>query len=276
MSEAGEDVGKSVKSYVLQGGDAGARRLALLGRVKWPTTRQLLRKAGLRKGAHCLDLGCGSGAVTLELARTVGVHGRVVGMDLDERFLELARKAATRRRLNVVFQYGDVVECEESGVYDLVFARFLLTHLVNPAKALAAMVRAAKPGGSIVLEDIDFPGSFCHPPCPAFARYVELYQAVVRRAGGDPAIGPRLFVLAADAGIKDLHMNVLVPTYHAGEGKQLAPLTLEHIRESVVAAGLATDAEVDGLIAELNAFIADETTIVSLPRIFQVWGRREE
>jgi hypothetical protein len=70
-------------------------------------------------------------------------------------------------------------------------------------------------------------------------------------------------------------MNVFVPTFHSGEGKRLAPVTMEHIRESVVAAGFADDKEIDSVVAELNEFAADETTIVSLPRIFQVWGKRE-
>jgi SAM-dependent methyltransferase len=268
-------VSESVKGYVLRGGDAGARRLALLARVKWPTTRDLLRKAGMAKGAHCLDVGCGGGAVTLQIARAVGAEGRAVGIDLDERLLELARQAVKRRKLSAVFHCSDAVSFREEGSFDVVFTRFLLTHLPNPSAALRCMVRAAKPGGCIAVEDIDFPGSFCHPPCPAFARYVELYQEVVRRGGGDPAIGPRLFVLAADAGVRDLRMNVFVPTFHAGDGKRLASVTMEHIRESVVAAGLADDKEVDAIVAELDAFSADETTIVSLPRIFQVWGKRE-
>ena len=228
------------------------------------------------KGVHCLDVGCGAGAVTLQIARAVGAEGRTVGIDLDERLIELARDAARRRKVPAVtFRCADAVSLEEEGTFDVVFARFLLTHLTNPAAALRRMVSAAKPGGVVAVEDIDFPGSFCHPPCPAFARYVELYQEVVRRTGGDPAIGPRLFVLAADAGLKNLQMNVFVPTFHSGDGKRLAPVTMEHIRESVVAAGLADDKEIDGIVAELDAFVADETTIVSLPRIFQVWGKRK-
>jgi ubiquinone/menaquinone biosynthesis C-methylase UbiE len=268
-------VSESVKGYVLRGGDVGAERLALLARVKWPTTRDLLRKAGMRKGAHCLDVGCGGGAVAMQMARAVGPEGRVVGIDLDRRLIDLAGEAVRRRKTATVsFRCADAITFDENAAFDLVFARFLLTHLTHPLEALRHMVRAAKPGGVVAIEDIDFPGSFCHPPCPAFARYVELYQAVVRRTGGDPAIGPRLYVLAADAGLKELSMNVFVPTFHSGEGKLLAPVTMEHIRESVVAAGLADDREVDGIVAELNAFVADETSIVSLPRIFQIWGKR--
>lgn len=72
-------------NYVLRGGAEGAERLRLLARAVWPTTRSFLRRLGLRQGMHCLDAGCGIGAVSLKLSGRVGVSGKVVGIDLDER-----------------------------------------------------------------------------------------------------------------------------------------------------------------------------------------------
>ena len=76
-------MGRSSQSedYVLRGGRAGAERLRVLNRVKWPTTEPLLRMAGLRAGMSCLDVGCGSGDVTLRMAALVGAEGHVVGID---------------------------------------------------------------------------------------------------------------------------------------------------------------------------------------------------
>jgi SAM-dependent methyltransferase len=64
------------ESYVLRGGKAGAARLRLINRVKWPTTERLLSTAGLRAGMRVLDLGCGGGAVTLKIAALVGQRAR--------------------------------------------------------------------------------------------------------------------------------------------------------------------------------------------------------
>lgn len=261
-------------TYVLRGGGDGAQRLRLLDRVKWPTTRALLRRAGLRRGMTCLDAGCGGGAVTLRLARRVGADGWVEGIDVDERALALAREEAKRRQLPAEFRNLGADELADESRWDLVFARFLLSHLPDPARALAQLVRAAKPGGVVVLEDVDFPGHFCYPSSQAFMRYVELYQEVVRRRGSDPAIGPRMLGLCQDAGLADVGLEVVLPTFHMGEGKRLAAVTMEHIRESVLTAGLATAAEIDDLVAALAADAADPTTVQSLPRIFQVWGRR--
>src|SRR5918994_2353585 len=88
----GMGMGRSSRSeeYVLRGGRAGAERLHLLNRVKWPTTEQLLGAAGLRAGMSCLDVGCGSGDVTLKMAAFVGAEGNVVGVDRDQVILRLA------------------------------------------------------------------------------------------------------------------------------------------------------------------------------------------
>ena len=75
------------EGYVLRGGRAGAERLRLLNRVKWPTTEPLLRAAGLRAGMSCLDVGCGGGDVTLKMAALVGAEGNVVGVDRDQAIL---------------------------------------------------------------------------------------------------------------------------------------------------------------------------------------------
>jgi ubiquinone/menaquinone biosynthesis C-methylase UbiE len=268
MSPAGPD------GYVLRGGEEGANRLRLLARVKWPTTKAFLRRVGLRPGMRCLDVGCGLGAVTLKLARRVGPAGQAVGVDPDERCLELARRAAARYGLPAVFRGEAAHDLREEAAYDLVYSRFLLTHLVEPGRAVGRMVAAVRPGGLVAVEDIEFAGHFCHPACPAFDRYVSLYQQVVRRKGGDPEIGPRLVGLLMDGGLRRVGVAVVQPAYLRGLGKRLAQVTMEHIRDAVVQAGLASPGEVDAIVAELAHFARNRRTLLSLPRIFQVWGRK--
>jgi SAM-dependent methyltransferase len=261
-------------NYVLRGGDEGAERLRLLARVKWPTTRSLLRRVGVRPGMRCLDVGCGIGAVTFKLARRVGPTGEAVGIDRDERCLELARQEAVRRGLAPTFRTASVDDLRDEGVYDLVYSRFLLTHLSEPGRAVERLARAARPGGLMVVEDIEFAAHFSHPACPAFDRYVSLYQQAVRRKGADPEIGPRLLGLLLDAGLRHVEVEVVQPTFRRGPAKLIAQVTMEHIREAVVAAGLASSGEVDTIVAELARFARNPRTLLSLPRIFQVWGRR--
>lgn len=257
--------------YVLRRGDEGAERLRLLARICWPTTRALLCRAGPGRGMRCLDLGCGIGEVTLRMARRVGPTGQAVGIDLSEPFLEMGRHEAERRKLSALFRAESAADLSEESVYDLAYARFLLSHLPEPGRVVERLVRAVRAGGIVAVEDTDFPGTFSHPPSPAVNRYVELYQAVVRRNGGDAAIGPRLPGLLRDAGLVPVRLKVVQPMRHA---KRMARVTMEHVRDKVLAAGLASAAEVDEILAGLDAARRDPRVLISLPRIFQVWGRK--
>ena len=273
----GTRMGRSSRSegYVLRGGRAGADRLRLLNRVKWPTTEPLLRAAGLRAGMSCLDVGCGGGDVTRKMAALVGAEGHVVGVDRDQNILQLARQEAEDQGLQVTFRRLEAEELAEESAYDLVFARYLLSHLPRPQRALAAMVRAARPGGRVVIADVYFPGHVCYPPNAALDRFVELYQAVARaKEGGDAAIGVRLLEMALEAGLVEVRVGLVVPTFRDGEGKRATQITMEHIREAVVGAGLASDAEVDTIVEELGRLVDDDRTLMSIAPTFQVWGRK--
>jgi ubiquinone/menaquinone biosynthesis C-methylase UbiE len=276
-SKKGRDMERSPEQpegYVLRGGQAGAARLRLLNRAKWPTTERLLGMAGLRAGMQVLDFGCGSGDVTLRMAALVGAEGEVVGIDLDPSILRLAQQEAEDSNLPVTFHHLGAEELEEVAAYDFAYARYLLSHLQHPERALEAMVRALRPEGRLAVEDIFFPGHVCYPPNAAFDRYLKLYQAVVRAKGADPAIGPRLLGMALDAGLADVQVELVVPVFRDGEGKRVAQVTMEHIRQAVIGTGLASDAEVDAIVAELEAFADDERTLMSIAPTFQVWGRK--
>jgi SAM-dependent methyltransferase len=275
MEGVGMERSARSEEYVLRGGREGAERLRLLNRVKWPTTEPLLEAAGLRAGMSCLDVGCGGGDVTLKMAALVGAEGHVVGVDRDQSVLQLARQEAEEQGLPVTFRRLEAEELAEESAYDLVFARYLLSHLPRPQRAIEAMVRAARPGGRLVLEDVFFPGHVCYPSNAAFDRFVELYQAVAReKEGGDAAIGVRLLGMALEAGLVDVRVGLVVPTFREGEGKWVTRVTMEHIRGAVVGAGLASDSEVDKVVSELGRLADDDRTLMSIAPTFQVWGRK--
>jgi len=264
-----------VPAYVIRGGAAGRERLRILGRVVQPTTRALLERAGVQAGLSCLDVGCGGGDATFELAQMVGPTGRVVGLDMDATKIELARREATQRQLeHVAFHVADAAE-DRGGEFDVVFSRFVLTHLPDPLATLTHMVRRLRPGGLAIVEDIDFRGHFCHPDNWAFRRYVELYIETVRRRGADANIGPRLPSLLRAAGCDGVAVQVVQPAGLTGEVKLIAAITMENIADAVLAEQLATHAEIDRLVDELHAIAADDQTLISLPRIVQAWGRRD-
>jgi SAM-dependent methyltransferase len=246
----------------------------VLARVMWPTTSALFSRIGIPETARCLDLGCGGGDVTRALAG-IASDGFVVGTDLDDTKLSLARaEAAAAGVENIEFRVDDVMQPASKERFDVVYARFLLTHVTDPARALMSMVDRLETGGVLVVEDIDCSGHFCHPPSPAFSRYVEWYTKAARARGCDPNIGPRLPGIARDAGLNDVGINVVQPAGLSGDVKMIAPITLENVAGAVVAADLATTNEVNQTVAELYAFARADGTLMSLPRIVQTWGRR--
>jgi SAM-dependent methyltransferase len=261
--------------YIIRGGVPGRERLRLLARVMQPTTLALLARAGLQAGMECLDVGCGGGDVSFELARHAGPSGRVVAVDIDAVKIELARAEAAAQQVGTIeFRVANISDGAAEPIFDLVYARFLLTHLADPAEAVARMQQFLRPGGVVVVEDIDFTGHFCHPDCPAFWRYVDLYTRSVQRRGGDPNIGPRLPRLLIDAGCEHVQMNVVQPAGMEGEVKLTCAITMESIADAVLAEGLASQAEVEATVAALYAFARETRTIVSLPRVVQAWGYR--
>lgn len=263
----------STPHYAIRGGLDGRERLRVLARVMQPSSCALFDRIGVRPGLACLDVGCGGGDATLELARRVAPGGRVMGLDLDEEKLRIAREEALQHGVtNVEFRVTDIRELRDAGAFDVVYARFLLTHLSDPAAAVRAFRRQLRPGGVLAVEDIDFSGQVNHPDSPALQRYREFYRATVTRRGGDPDIGPRLPLMLKQQGFEQVGVHVVQPMGLEGDAKLLSPLTLEAIAPAVLQDGLASREAIDDLVQELYAFAADPLTLSGLPRVFQVWA----
>ncbi len=262
-------------SYVIRGGIQGRERLRLLSRVMRPTTLSLFERLGIGSGMACLDVGCGGGDVTVDLARRVGPDGEAIGTDIDEVKLEMARaEAISSRVMNIDFRLTDAAATDPVGEFGLVYTRFLLTHLPDPVSVLTNMWRSVRPGGVLAIEDIDFTGSFCWPPHSAYDRYVDLYTRSVQQRGADPNIGPRLPGMLVDAGCERVEMHVVQPAGITGEAKLVTPITMENIADAVRLEELADEAEITQLVTELYALARDARTVLSIPRVVQAWGYR--
>jgi len=262
-------------SYVIRGGEEGKARLRVVSQALWPTTRALLERIGVTPGMACLDVGCGGGDVALALAALVGPGGHVTGIDMDGVKIQLAQTEAAQAGLaNVTFLTQNFDAFDEAAAYDLVYARFLLTHLRDPLAALERMVNATKPGGVVIIEDLYHGDIFSYPACPALQRHIALYNQVVQARGADPEIGPKLPALFRQAGLQQIQLTHAQPAALLGPEKDIHWLTLENIALAVIAAGLATAEEIQDLRAELADFAQNPQTIMSFPRVFQVWAQR--
>jgi hypothetical protein len=186
--------------------------------------------------------------------------------------LELARSDVSDAGItNVEFRTSDATDLDVSG-FDVVVARFLLSHVGNAVAVVRALVHALKPGGMLVVEDTDVSGLMCYPPSAAFDRFVELYGETIRGRGGNADFGRTLPALLTGAGLVDVGVSIAQPVAMDGDTKLIVPLTLERIADAAVTGGVANTEEIADTISELYAQAADSTTMMSAARVVQAWG----
>lgn len=261
-------------TYVIKGGIAGRERLRILARAMAPTTNALLDRVGALTGMRGLDAGCGGGDVTRELAARVGPSGHVTGVDLDETKLQLCRDECGSLG-NMDFRAAMIGKDDLGGPFDFIYSRFLLTHLTDPGSAVREFHTQLKPGGLVILEDIDFSGYLAEPFSAAQRRYCDLYCAAVRKRGADPDIGPKLPAMIQANGFSQIQSLAVTPVGLTGDVKLVTPITAENITEAVVASGLATADAMKRLAEELYREAGDPATLFGMPRVVQTWGRRQ-
>lgn len=176
----------------------------------------ILQKAGLKPGMRVLDLACGPGIISCELAR-LAAPGQVTGVDLSPDLLVEARKAAESEGIdNVTFQQGNVYELDlPDNEYDFVYARFLFQHLEHPAQALAQIQRVLKPGGILAILDIDDDWLTVYPEPGTFDAFTDRAARAQSSRGGDRHIGRKLGRQIAEAGYAQ--SNVFVETVTSGQ-----------------------------------------------------------
>jgi len=264
------------KPYILATGKRAVSRLDLLERVFGPATRQLLAAAGLCSGMRVAEIGCGIGLTARWVATQVGPGGSVTGVDSSAEQLHLAEKSAAEAgTTNLSFREGNAYETGlPRGSFDLVYSRFLLCHLADPAKALAEMSSLVKQGGMLVCEDHDDGGIFTEPATQAYKRLVEISDAVNRSHGLDSYIGLKLPRLFREVSITQLEVNVNQIAVLRGEEKRFWELTLREAAPAILAAHASTSEELDAICEEMRKIAQDESILVMLARVTQVWARK--
>jgi SAM-dependent methyltransferase len=197
--------------------------------------------------ARVLDIGCGPGTITVDLAARVP-QGEVVGIDAAGDVLELARQETHRRgQSNVRFEVGNAYQLAfADAAFDVVHAHQVLQHLSDPVGALVEMRRVCRPGGLVAARDGDYGGMLWFPEDPELAEWRVLYQRVARALGGEPDAGRRLLSWAHAAGFAVIEASASSWCYAMpGDRSWWGQLWAERLTESpfgdrAVEHGLAT------------------------------------
>ncbi len=266
--------------YILGNKDSEITRLEIQATLFEPLTRQTLLNAGLKKGMSCIDIGCGSGSVTRLMANLVGKTGYVVGVDIDNRYLQYCNSNITSGQ-NIEFIHDDICksQLDSEERFDIVYSRFMFHHLTDRREAVRSMKRLAKKGGTIMIQDLDHAaGSWlCYPENKAVNTLRKVYVALIKKGGGDPLAGRKLYKLLIDESL-NANVECYSPCILMGQepysslGWQLA----ESIKPQILEHRLQSEQEYVKMYQGLRTLAKDKGSFVTYSRLFSALGRKSE
>ena len=209
-------------------------------------------------GARVLDVGCGPGTITADLAARVA-PGEVLGVDASTEVVAAASRE--HRAANLSFRTADVYRLDlDDATFDLVHAHQVLQHLADPVSALGEMRRVCRPDGWVAARDADYEAMTWWPVVAGLQRWLEVYRAVARANGGEPDAGRRLLSWASGAGFAEVRASASAWCFATPEdrdwwaGTWAERTTASPLADRAVELGIATRAELDDCAAAWQAW----------------------
>ncbi|MDQ8706369.1 class I SAM-dependent methyltransferase [Streptomyces sp. LHD-70] len=213
-----------------------------------------------------LDVGCGPGTITADLAALVP-QGHVTGVDAAPGILDQARATAAERGLdNVEFAVADVHALDfPDDTFCVAHAHQVLQHVGDPVQALHELRRVVKPGGIVAVRDSDYAAMTWYPRTPGLDDWLELYERVARANGGEPDAGRRLKSWALEAGFTDLTATSSTWTFSTEE-------------ERAWWSGLWAERTTDSSYARraTESGHADEAALAAISAAWRAWGEQPD
>jgi SAM-dependent methyltransferase len=246
--------------------DHAKRRLSLLEQYLDPITKRRMVGLGLRQGMRCLEIGAGAGSIAVWLCEQVGPAGHVVATDIN---IQLLKDIA---RINLeVREHDIVVDAALGSNFDFVHSRWLLHHLPQPERAIQRMIEVVRPGGWLLLEEVDFFPVHTSTSQVYADFMVALTGSVVKASGRDCFWARTLPSLVAGMGLQQVAGEGDFSVLQGGSPMaEFFALTADQMRERILASG------------DMSAVKLDEAlTLLKSPNFWAlggagvaVWGRR--
>lgn len=237
------DFSDGSQTYTLATGYAAEERLTLQDTIASKTSRQHLLEAKLSKGKIVCDLGCGNGRMTEFLATTVGDTGHVYAIDVSKAQLAIAEKYIQSKQLNnVTFVLSDINQSSSllTGIADIIYSRFLLMHLPDPALAIQNMKKMLKQGGIIASQESILSTCFSTYRPEIFTHYTQAMIALGKYYGVNYDIGNNTKNLFEQSGFKvKVFYNQI--TLSAQDAQKLFLLGISERKEIILKAKIASE-----------------------------------
>ncbi len=261
------------REYVLGTGDDELARLGLQHRLWADAAHAAWKLAGIGLGSRVLDVGCGPGYASCDLAELVGPHGAVVGLDESPGFItRVAEQAAARGLSQLRGQVADVQALEGLADFDVAYARWVLCFVPRPEAVVAGVARALRPGGRFVIHDyFNYTTMTMAPRRASHDKAVAATAASWKARGGDPDIAGRLPRLLAEVGLRVTHLAQHARVARGSDSMFAWPDTWwRTYAPKLVDMGLLEPTDCQALIADLDAIRGSETDYIVVPPVFEI------
>jgi len=252
------------------------RRLQQQARDLADESRQFFDQITIATGAHVIEIGCGPQGCLGLLADRVGPTGTVVGVEMSEHAVELARRfVAAEELVNVEVRHGNG---KATGLarasFDLATARLVLVNIPEAEHVVAEMAALVRPGGVVALHEADWGMVLCDPPLPAWDTMIRAFLDYSVANGIDPLIGRRTASLLRTSGLRDVRINPLIHIYDVHHSRRtLFPEFARNLRDRMVASGVMTEQLFASCHESLERHLANPDTVV-IWAYFQGWATK--
>ncbi len=242
-----------------------AERLAALASSRDQRTLDVIDRIGVEPGWTCLEVGAGTGTISLGLAERVGDAGRVWSVDKDLRFHH-------EMPANVEVHCLDLVDdALPDDTFDLVHARAVLQHIPERDAVLERLARTVRPGGVLLVEDGDM-RAFAEQPLPEpFGTVHRLMARGTVTPWRDPYYGTRLLEQFSRLGFEDIGMDgaagLMRPNHASGEWWLLV---LDRVIPNLVRSGALSEPDAE----ECRRQMREPSRLLLGPLMLAIWGRR--
>jgi SAM-dependent methyltransferase len=251
MSTGGE------REYALGTNEAEVVRLGVQHKLWSATAFSIWERAGIRAGHTVLDIGCGPGYTTFDLAGVVTTSGRVVAIDESKFFVEhLKSRQRSVGDTTIEARVGDVQHLDlPPDTFDAAYQRWVLCFVRDPEAVVRGVARALKPGGAFAIQDyMHYEGLLLAPPSEPFRRFIKVVATAWRDHGGDTEVGQRLPSLLEKHGMTTVEISPMHRLARPGSQLWTWPsIFIETYGPKLVDEGRLTRGEYDALVEDWNA-----------------------
>lgn len=269
------------KPYLLGTDEQELIRLGLQHRLWAESAQRLWERAELQPARRVLDIGCGPGYASFDMAQATGPTGCVLGVDASRAFVDFVRSQARVRGMPWVdAAVGDAMDLgptlEGRGLFDLAYIRWVLCFLPDPEPCLAGIARGLAPGGRVVIQDyLGYEALRLSPQRAGFTRGIGAIVRSWNESGGDLDVMGVVPTICRRVGLEVEHLGVVQRIARPGSMMWAWPTSFwASFIPRLVGLGLLSEAESEAFFADWDDATNDPDSFVHLPPVYEIVARR--